>query len=384
MRILQLGRFDFDDLKGGVQAYADLLVRHMNPDWHIDQLVSSTQSKTEVFRTHHGRKIRVASYGTLASVPLSPTLPIWAVKLFFSKKYDVLHLNFPDPWGLLVGGLWVLLSGIFFWRGSRPKIVVTWHSDIIKQKRLLIIYQPILKFFVHNFVERIFVATEAHIRSCRQLQECHVKDKIRITPFGIETDSFVLTADLQNRVSEIRQKYPDEFLLFTFGRHVPYKGFRFLIEAMQGLYRVRLFIGGAGPLTSELKSLAKHLPVEFLGPLEESELVVRLHACDVFCFPSIDQTEAYGYAQIEAMVCGKPVLGTYLHNGVNEVNLDGVTGLCVEPGNSRALRGAIRELQQDPSLLLRLSHQAKERAWKTFSARSTASQTETFLSEIVQ
>jgi glycosyltransferase involved in cell wall biosynthesis len=366
LRILELGRFDFEQLKGGVQFYSDLLVKFMNPQWTIDQLVSSTETKTDVVKTNHGEKIRVASYGQFASVPLSPGLFFRALKLLWTRQYDILHLNFPDPWGLLVG----------FLAPPRTRIVVTWHSDIIRQKKMLLVYQPFVVFFMKFFVDKVLVATKAHIRSCLQLKACGVDRIINVTPFGVETEKFVLKEEQREFVQKIRSQYSGQFILFALGRHVYYKGFEHLIGALKGLSNVVLLLGGQGPLTEVLRVKAKGLPVQFLGLLSEKDVLGYLHSCDLFCFPSVDATEAYGYAQIEAMMCGKPVLGTFLNNGVNEVNLDGVTGLCVEHSNADALREGILEFKNDPALLLRLANQAKERAWQQFSARETSAQTE--------
>lgn len=373
MKILQFGRFDFEELKGGVQFYADLLVRHFNPRVHIDQIVSSLKNKTEVLRTSHGEKIKVASYGMMASVPLSPSFIFWARKYLKKNNYDLVHLNFPDPIGLLT---------ILALR-PKAKIVVTWHSDIIRQKKLLVFYMPLVKYFMRNYVDLVLVATEKHLQSCPQLMSCGINSKVRVTAFGIETDRFILDPIQQSKVEEIRQKYKGRFLIFSFGRHVYYKGFEYLIDAMRGLSGCELLLGGDGPLTEFLKSKANSLPVHFLGPIKDSDLPLYLHACDLFCFPSVDQSEAYGYAQIEAMASGKAVLGTWLNNGVNDVNEDGVTGLTVRARDSQALRESIMALRDDRSLLLKLAHQAKAKAWSDYSVNETAKKTENYFREIL-
>ncbi len=371
MRILQMGRYDYDELKGGVQQYAELLAKHMDPRVHIDQLVSSIHWKTRVIKTPARTKVVVGSLGFISSVPFTPTLLFWARKLLKENDYDFLHLNFPDPLGLLV----VLLLR------PKVKIVVTWHSDIVRQKTLLKFYQPLVKFFMRHFVDIVLVATEKHMESCHQLKECRVNPRIHVIPFGIETERFLMTPEIQEKVSAIREKYASQFVLMTFGRHVYYKGFEYLIDAMRGLSGCILLLGGKGPLTQQLKEKAKGLPVEFLGIVSESDLPAYLHACDLFCFPSVDIAEAYGYAQIEAMACAKPVLGTWLGNGVNDVNLDGVTGITVQKKNAKALHAAILKLKEDSSLLAKLGRQAHERAWTTYSARNTASQTLTLFTQ---
>ncbi|NQU41989.1 glycosyltransferase, partial [bacterium] len=81
------------------------------------------------------------------------------------------------------------------------------------------------------------------------------------------------------------------------------------------------------------------------------------------------RSEAFGLSQIEAMVCGLPVISTDLNTGVREVNQDGHTGLVVKPANPKALADAILSLIQDSALREKLAAQAHKRALERFSAR---------------
>jgi len=372
MRVLQFGRYDFEQTKGGVQFYAELLARHIDSDVQMDQLVSGEGPKTLIKPMPRGQKIAVASYGLFASVPISPTFFYWAWKLLRTRDYQILHLNFPDPLSLLT----ILLLA------PKQPIVVTWHADIVKQKKLLKFYQPFVRYFMKR-VKRILVATPRHLESCPQLQELNMGDKISVTPFGIEENRFELTEERKRKVQELRSRYKGRFLLFAMGRHVYYKGFEYLIEAMKDLPDCQLILGGSGPLTEELKSKADLSRVDFVGSLSFEDLVVHLQACDLFCFPSVDKTEAFGYAQVEAMVCGKTVVGSDLQNGVSFVNLNEETGLTVPPRDAKALAEAIRRLQKDPALLQKLAHQAQTRALREFTARRTAERTKKIYQELI-
>ncbi len=372
MRVLQFGRYDFEQTKGGVQFYAELIAKHIGPDVQMDQLVSGAGPQTLVKQMPFGTKVAVASFGLFASVPISPTFFYWAWKLLRTRNYQILHLNFPDPLSLLT----VLLL--------RPKqpIVVTWHSDIVRQKQMVKFYQPLVKFFMKR-VSRVLLATPRHLESCPQLQEADVESRITVTPFGIEESRFELTPVRQKKVEEIRAKHQGKFLLFAMGRHVYYKGFEYLIQAMKDLPNCHLILGGSGPLTEELKAQSNLSKIDFVGSLSFEDLVVHLHACDLFCFPSVDRTEAFGYTQVEAMICGKAVVGSDLQNGVSFVNLNEETGLTVPPRDSKALVQAIRRLQNDPILLKKLSLQAQARAFQEFTAQKTADRTKKVYFELV-
>jgi rhamnosyl/mannosyltransferase len=243
MRVLQFGRYDFEQTKGGVQFYAELIAKYIGPDVEMDQLVSGAGPQTQIKQTPRGMKVAVASFGLFASVPISPTFFYWAWKLLRTRNYQILHLNFPDPLSLLT----VLLLA------PKQPIVVTWHADIVRQKRLVKFYQPLVKFFMRR-VSRVLVATPRHLESCPQLQETDVESRLTVTPFGIEEKRFELTPERRRKVDELRAKNKGRFLLFAMGRHVYYKGFEYLIEAMKELPNCHLILGGSGPLTEDLKA----------------------------------------------------------------------------------------------------------------------------------
>ena len=107
--------------------------------------------------------------------------------------------------------------------------------------------------------------------------------------------------------------------------------------------------------------------VYFLGSVSDEELSLYYHACDIFCLPSVAKSEAFGIVQLEAMVCGKPVVSTNLPTGVPFVNQDGKTGIVVPPKNSQALAEAINTLLDDPALRKKYGSYAKKRVEKKFT-----------------
>ena len=146
-----------------------------------------------------------------------------------------------------------------------------------------------------------------------------------------------------------------------------------------------VFIGGEGPLTDSLKSLAKNDDkIIFLGEIKEDELKAYLLACDIFCFPSITKNEAFGIALAEAMSFGKPaVTFTIEGSGVNYVSLDGVTGIEVENRNAIKYAEAIVKLSNDKDLRERYGQAARERVIKNFTTETLKNNLTTVL-EIIK
>jgi rhamnosyl/mannosyltransferase len=160
------------------------------------------------------------------------------------------------------------------------------------------------------------------------------------------------------KAAEIRARYPGKRLVFGLGRHVYYKGFEYLIRAMNDVPDAVAIIGGTGPLSGMYARLVADLglssKVDLVGRIDDADLPAYYHACDLYCLPSTEKSEAFGIVQLEAMACGKPVVCSRLDNGVNYVSVDEVTCLAVPPRDPKALARAINRLLDDEALRVRL------------------------------
>ena len=113
-----------------------------------------------------------------------------------------------------------------------------------------------------------------------------------------------------------------------------------------------------------------HPEILFAGLIPDAERRAYLHACDIFCFPSITKNEAFGIALAEAMYCGKPaVTFTIEGSGVNFVSLGGVTGIECPNRDSRAYAEALLLLADRPDLREQYGEAAKRRVEEHFLYR---------------
>jgi glycosyltransferase involved in cell wall biosynthesis len=356
LRVLCFGRF-FDDIPGGMQTHVDHLFRAMQG--HIDyvHLVPSRDSQAFEGKLHGYPLIRTPSWNVDGSLALSPGLITKARQLHRTKPFDLVHLHMPDPMSHLAS--WAVPAHV-------PR-VMTWHADIIRQKALLLCYKPFQSAALRN-ARAIIAATPAHIKSSSELTAPHLKDKLHVVPFGFDLAHY---AHPQANTAKLRNQYPGK-IIFALGRHVHYKGFDVLIQAMAQLPAdTQLVIGGEGPLSNEWKALATRSPaaarIHFTGMISEADLPSYFQACDIFCLPAVNQAEAFGIVQVEAMACAKPVVSTKLNNGVDFVNQDGVSGYTVTPSDVGALAQALNRLLADDALRERLGQQALQRAQNEFS-----------------
>ena len=281
---------------------------------------------------------------------------------------DLLHLHFPYPWGEVS---WLRArSAMEAARGAALPTVLTYHSDIVRQKALGTLYEPLLRRMLDR-VDLVLASSPNMVEHSPYLSA--IAGKCRIVPFGIHVERYASTPALEARASELRSGAPSRgkrpIVLFV-GRLIYYKGADVLVRAMARVDADLVMIG-RGPLLPELQALAAASGiaerVRFADPVDDDDLAAWYHAADVFCLPSVARSEAFGLVQLEAHASGTPVVSTTLTTGVPFVNQHGLTGLTVPPGDNAALSDALGTLVADEALRMRLGTAARERALADFS-----------------
>jgi rhamnosyl/mannosyltransferase len=302
------------------------------------------------------RVVRLPRRLAVSSAPVAPALPgALRAEARRARAPDVFHFHAPYPWGELS----------FLRAAPAVPSVVLYHSDIVRQRRMLTVYGPFLERFLDR-VDIIVASSPDMVRNSPFLASR--ADKCRVVPFGLPADKLRPGPAAEERAAQLRAARGGRRLVLFVGRLVYYKGADILVRAMAGL-DADLVLVGRGPLEGDLRRLASAAGTQatFLPPLSDAELTSWYLAADVLCLPSVARSEAFGLVQIEAHAAGTPVVSTALPTGVRFANLDGVTGLVVPPGDAAALRAALERLLADDGLRRRLGGQARERALREFT-----------------
>lgn len=310
------------------------------------------------------RVVRCACEAKVASQSLSLSYRRRLQAVFLQFRPDIVVLHYPNPFATHY-----LLSFL----NPEQKLVVFWHLDIVKQKVLGRLFSGQNRRLLER-ADRLIAASPNYVEGSPWLKQ--YREKCVVIPDCIE-DGSIANADADAKAL-IRDRFAGRVLCLAVGRHVEYKGFRYLIEAAQYLdERFAIVITGAGPLTAELKRQAETLQkpisgnglpeIVFAGLVPNEELRAYLHACDIFCFPSITKNEAFGIALAEAMYCGKPaVTFTIEGSGVNFVSVGGETGIECPNRDSHAYAEAIRYLADHPDERETFGRAAKKRVEDLF------------------
>lgn len=359
MKVLHLGKF-FPPPFGGIESVMYTLLEGLKDRVDFDVLVSSKSAQSAKRDCKKYAVHESLSIGTLLGVSLCPSMPIDLRRLWEKNKYDLVHIHFPNPMAHAALGL----------LPKNVPLVISWHSDIIRQRSLLIFYNSFLKRILRR-AKAIIVATPAHITSSDILSSFCDQSKIHVVPFGIDAENFISNPALHEKAQGIREQFKNKKLIFALGRHVGYKGFEYLVRAMAGVDQAVLLLGGSGPRTSVIQKIindnALHDRVILLGSVPREDLPSYYLAADLFCFPSVSKNEAFGIVQLEAMACSRPIVSCELHNGASFVNENGKTGLIVPPKDSSQLAAALDFLLKREDLRMTMGEKACERVKKVFN-----------------
>jgi glycosyltransferase involved in cell wall biosynthesis len=375
MHILQIYK-DYYPVLGGIENHVRDLSEALVARGHrVTVLVTSLDRRTLIEQPQPGLTIIKAARALhLASTPISPEQLRQARRL----RPDLVHLHFPYPPGDLV---YLAVPG-------RPPLVITYHSDIVRQQTLLRAYRPLLAWTLRRAAR--IIATSPNYMASSPFLRSHAA-KCAVVPLGIDaarfapadhrpptTDHRPLAEDrgwrIEDRQSSILYPlssilYLQPLLLFV-GRLRYYKGLQVLLEAMPQI-PATLLIGGDGPERDNLVAQAARLGiagrVRFLGDVPDAELPALYRAADVFVMPAHLRAEALGLSQIEALASGVPCVSTELGTGTSFANQHGATGLVVPPGDPAALAQAINTLLADPDMRRRMGIAGRQRVAALFT-----------------
>lgn len=355
MRILHISKYYYPYI-GGVENICKYLVDNMKQDNEI-AVVCFNEKKDDRIDIVDGVKVyRVGAKLTIARQALSLSYFTVLKRALREFKPDVIHFHWANPYPAFV--LLTMLP-------KEVKLVIHWHMDIIKQKKIYPLIKPVETRLLKR-ASLVLVTSPNYRDGSKPLQP--FKDKVRVVPNAIDERTLIPQEGDKEKISEIKRKYNNKDIVFFVGRHIQYKGLPHLIEAERMVKSDCAFvIAGKGPLTDELKASCHSNRVHFVDKISDDDLRYYLYAAKVFAFPSITKNEAFGVALAEAMYCHTPaVTFTIPGSGVNWVSINNKTCLEVPNGDDKAYAAAIDRLLQNNILREQLADNGVRRVKGNF------------------
>ncbi|CNK94661.1 WbcW protein [Yersinia enterocolitica] len=353
MRVLHFYKTAFPDTMGGVEQTIDQIARGANKlgvEIDVLSLTSRQVPRTieiDGYLAHRAKlDLQIASTGFSISAFLRFSQ--------LAKKADIIHYHFP----------WPFMDVVHFATRVKKPTVVTYHSDIIRQKNLLKIYQPLQWKFLGD-MDRIVATSPNYLATSSILAK--YSHKVNVIPIGLDKSTYPVPS--QEKLDYWHKMVGSKFFLFI-GVIRYYKGLHILMEAAQGT-DYPIVIVGAGPIEMELKAQANRLKLRniyFLGQLPDEDKVSLLTLCYAILFPSHLRSEAFGISLLEGAMYGKPMISSEIGTGTTFINIANQTGLVVPPSDPLAMRQAMSYLWQHPEQSAEMGRRAEERYREYFTA----------------
>ncbi|PCD01728.1 hypothetical protein COC42_16585 [Sphingomonas spermidinifaciens] len=343
-RILIVGKF-YPPFMGGIEEVTQTVAEKAAERHDVTVLVNNHEPGSKREMMNGVKVLRQHAVVNYKAQPIS-------LRMFRGidlAQFDLVNFHSPNPY---VNALFVLRRAL---RGG-PPVVVTHHMDIYGRKALRAISLPFIRHLIRSATSVIITSHKNLLVSNDLPRDAHYE----VVPLGLKREAFDPDDALRAEARQWRAGLSGDAPLVGFvGRIARYKGLDVLMRALSKLDGVHAAIGGGGEYLAATKQAAIDAGVadrvHFVGRIDHRTKLKLLCSIDAFVFPSTEITEAFGLSQCEAMLCGTPVVASDLPTGVSDVSIDGKTALCVPPGDSDALAGAIRTIITDRALADRLA-----------------------------
>ncbi len=237
-------------------------------------------------------------------------------------KPDVVHVVNP-----VILGMW----GTAIAKQRNLPLLASFHTDLPQYVAHLKL--GFLKPLSHTWIRDVH--NQAHVNLCTSQPMVNSAQglgiqRVRLWPKAVDTERY----KPDNWSSAMRHRlsggYPDAPLMVYVGRLSFEKRLELLYAPITQLQGVRLAFVGSGPAESALRERFRDTRTVFTGYMSGDELAQAYASADVFAFPS--DTETLGFAAMEAMASGVPVVGARA-GGIPDVISEEENGLMFTPGD---------------------------------------------------
>ncbi|MCZ4374012.1 glycosyltransferase family 4 protein [Vibrio diazotrophicus] len=312
-------------------------------------------------------------------IPVKKTFEVssngFALKLIsefkkLSEWADIIHYHYPWPSGDLIS---------LFNTAKKPSLV-TYHSDIVKQKFLKILYKPLEIHFL-NHVNIIVATSPQYAQTSTNLQK--YKNKVRVIPLAIDEATY--PTPQSSTIEQWRDKVGEGFFLFV-GVLRYYKGLDYLLEAAR-INNLPVVIAGDGPERAKIEDyISKHNldNVKLVGFISEEDKVALHLLSKAFVFPSHLRSEAFGISLIEAQMYSKPIISSDIGTGSSYVNINDETGLVVPPADSQSFSDAMLKIENNADLCKTFGVNSRTRFEQKFTTQRYAKSYFNFYHELIK
>lgn len=352
VRVLHVYRTYFPETQGGLEeAIKQICIASQSFDVESRVLTLANVKSVEWLHRDEAVVVRVP-------LQIEPASCSMGIELFreyrqLSEWADVIHLHYP----------WPFVDVVHLFSGTRKPVLVTYHSDIVRQRLLNKLYSPLRSLFFSK-VNHVVATSPNYLQSSDLLSR--LKKPKSVIPLALCESSYGPATE--RALSKVEQEYGNSFFLFV-GVLRYYKGLHYLVKAAAET-RLPVVIAGKGPEMERLKALVQELgasSVRLIGYVDDDIKQALYKKCQAVVFPSCKRSEAFGVTLLEGMMNKRPLISCDIGTGTSYVNQHEETGLVIPPEDPEALAQAMRKLNGNADLVADYGNAAYERFKLYFS-----------------
>jgi len=349
-KILHLYKTSNFDSYGGVEKFIHDISRNITPKNNNLRIYIYTFSKkikrTTIKKIDNYILILVPYKISLLSLPIS--FRYFFTFFFIKDRFQIFHIHYPFPYGDIFS---IFIKG---------RIIVTYHSDIIKQKISKFLIIP-FRNILFNKAKKIIFTSNTYRKFSVIPHKFLFKSEV-IYP-ALNPSDYELTIN-----KNIYSKPFDKYFIFIGGIR-QYKGLDLLIETFNQI-ESNLLIVASGQnvkniISDKINNSKKNIKLVSNANHKHKNFLLRNSFA--FILPSVFKSEAFGYVLLEASFFSKPLITFNLNTGVNEINIHGVTGIVCKNISILSLIEAINYLNKNTHLSINYGRQARKRCIENFS-----------------
>ena len=332
MKILIIHPYSFSDYKGGVERYCQNLMKGLAGYKNLN----ISQINGYFFK--------------LFEEPL-PKIKIF--QIIKNGKPDIIHLQGPRPFATLTGIFGKILG---------RKVLLSYHAHLNPKNWLKMVIADFDRFISKYIFDFLIVTSENYKEKVKKF---FPEKRIKIIPLLLEDCFF----QYQKTKEECRKELginKEKVVLFIgrLDKHHYYKGVDVLIKVAKLLPEgIKIIIVGDGDKRKDYEKMVLDFGVgkriEFVGEMEQENLMKYYCASDIFALPSTSDSEGFGFVLLEAMALGLPVITTNVV-GSAKIIKEKKAGLIIPANNPKALSQTIQNLLGKESLCQTLKENGKK------------------------
>lgn len=346
-KVLHIYKTSWLESLGGIETSVKNISENIATNKNFNIKVIFLSSDKEIKKTI--KNVHYESYKknfSIASCPFSINF-----LLSFKKNIDwadIVHFHFPWPFADFL---------YLFFLPSKKCTVVTYHSDIVRQKFFLFFYKPLMNFFLKN-VDIIVATSPQYKKSSVPLS--NFNKKIKIIPLGLNLNDY--REPSKDLLSYWKDKINCDYFIFI-GVLRYYKGINVLLDAAKN-QNFKIVIVGTGPLENSVKDrivqekLKNVILLPAIGEFDKHALIKNSIG---LVLPSVYRSEAFGMTLLEGAIFSKPLISTEMKSGMSYIIKNKISGFLLPPGDFKSLRRSLLFLYKHKKKACLMGIQSRKR-----------------------